>query len=262
MALTKTIDIADKVLSIIATMEWEQDNSKVIGRLTCGQLDRGMYLAVNKALGALGGKWNRKLGGHVFIIDPRPQIESLLDTGKIKVIKDGYFPTPHSIGLQMTRLAQLAPGLRVLEPSAGTGELAETIHETEPSVDLWVAEKDARRQQTLKDKGFALLAEGDYDFLTTDVGTWPRIIQNPPFEEGQDIDHVMRAYECLESGGILVSVTSESPFFRNEQKYAVFRQWVGMLKHKIVDLGHGAFQTSGTGVKARIVVIQRDKEML
>ena len=256
MSLVKTVNIADEALPIIAAMEWA-DNGKVVGRLTCGQLDRPLYLAVNKALDVLGGKWNRKLGGHVFLIDPRPQIQAMLDTGKVEVKRDGYFPTPRAIGLEMADMAWLTPGMRVLEPSAGTGELAEAILEAVPGALLRVAEKDPRRQQVLKDKGLGLLTEGDYDFLTYDVGLWPRIIQNPPFEEGQDIDHVRRAYECLEPGGILVSVMNESPFFSSHRKDRHFRQWLEMQDHQIIELERGAFKGSGTGVKAKMVVIHK-----
>ena len=258
MSLVKTVNIADEALPIIAAMEWE-NNGKVVGRLTCGQLGRDLYVKVNKALDALGGKWNRKQGGHVFPVDPRPQIQAMLDTGQVEVKRDGYFPTPRPIGLEMAEMAWLVPGMRVLEPSAGTGELADAIIEAEPAALLWVAEKDPRRQQVLRDKGFRLLAEGDYDFLTYDVGTWPRIIQNPPFEEGQDVDHVRRAYECLESGGILVSVMNESPFFRNDRKYLSFRQWLNGQAHDIVELEQDAFKESGTGVKTRIVTIYKQE---
>jgi len=256
MSLVKTVNIADEALPIIGAMEWE-NNGKVIGRLTCGQLDRDLYLAVNKALDALGGKWNRKQGGHVFPVDPRPQIQAMLGTGQVEVKRDGYFPTPHAIGLEMADMAWLTPGMRVLEPSAGTGELAEAIIEAEPGALLWVAEKDPRRQQVLRDKGFGLLAEDGYDFLTYDVGLWPRIIQNPPFEEGQDVDHVRRAYECLESGGVLVSVMSASPFFRDDSKSRLFRQWLDRQDSQVIDLEQGAFKESGTGVKAKMVVIHK-----
>jgi len=261
--LVKTVKITDEALPIIAAMEWEWENDNlVIGRLTCGQLDRPLYLAVNKGLDALGGKWDRKLGGHVFTIDPRQRIELLLDTGQVKVVKDSYFPTPRVIGLEMADMAWLMPEIRVLEPSAGTGELAEAILETEPAVDLLVAEKDQRRQQALKEKGFRLLAEGDYDFLTADVGKWPRIIQNPPFENGQDIDHVRYAYEHLEEDGLLVSVMSESPFFDSRSKARHFRQWLAMLDHQIIELERGAFSGSGTGVKAKLVIIHGPSEYL
>ncbi len=254
--ITKTVHIADEALPIIAAMTWEEKgNGTVVGKLTCGQLERNLYLAVNKGLEALGGKWNRKQEGHVFATDPRPQLQGLLDTGAVKVVKDGYFPTPRAIGERMAILACLHPGMRVLEPSAGTGELAEAILTVEPRAALWVAEKDEQRQQVLRGRGFELLVHGEYDFLTSDVGTWPRIIQNPPFENGQDMEHIRRAHSCLSSAGILVSVISESPFFVDYTQHQAFRDWLRQLPHDVFDLPQDAFKESGSGAKSRIVRI-------
>lgn len=251
----KIVEVAGEALLIIAAMEWEQVGDVIIGRLVCGQLERELYLAVNKGLEALGGKWNRCIGGHVFRLDPRSQLIELLDNGKIEIEKDGYFPTPADVGRFMASLACISPGMRVLEPSAGTGELAEAILKASPDCELWVAEKDERRQKVLAHKGMLLLVNGPYDFLTHDIGTWPRIVQNPPFERGQDILHVRRAHECLEPGGMLISVVSEGPFFRKEQKYVEFREWLDKQDHNIINLEAAAFRESGTDVKARIVII-------
>lgn len=256
MSLTKSVHVAVAALPIIATMTWEANDQGFIGRLTCGQLERPLYVRVNKGLVALGGKWSRKLGGHVFTTDPRPQVAQLLGSGIVEVEKDGFFVTPRGIGTQMANLACLVPGIRVLEPSAGTGELADAILDV-CSCELWVAEKNEQRQQVLRDGGYRLLHAGDYDFLTCDVGLWPRIIQNPPFEDGQDMEHIKRAFDCLEGGGILVSVISESPFFCDYNKHRTFRDWLDSLVHDVVDLPPNAFKESGTGVKARLVRIQK-----
>jgi len=257
MTPTKTIQIEDLALPIISDMVWETIGTSILGKLTCGQLSRPLYLAVNKGLTALGGKWNRKLGGHVFPTDPRPHLASLLDTGKIDVEKDGFFVTPHAIGRQMAEMAELYPGVAILEPSAGTGELAEAILSVAPTCNLSVAEKNEQRQQVLDAKNFYLLVRGPYDFLTYDVGKWTRIIQNPPFEDGQDILHIRRAYDCLSARGILVSVISEGTFFREYKRDVDFRQWLAGLQHRIVSLGDGAFKASGTMVKARLVKITK-----
>jgi hypothetical protein len=253
MNLTKTISIDEEALPILAAMTWEQIGGKLIGKLTCGQLERELYLKVNKALDALGGKWQRKHGGHVFETDPRPMLQGVLETGAVEVVKDGYYCTPQWIGEKMAVMALLRPGMRVLEPSAGTGNLALAIKAQCPGVDLWVAEKNQDRQRVLKEKGYQLLVEGDYDFLTHDVGKWDRIIQNPPFEQGQDMDHVMRAHGCLLPGGILVSVMSESPFFVDYSLHKAFRDWLGQYPHDVLELPPNAFKESGSGAQARLV---------
>lgn len=252
MTRTKTINLSDDVLNIIASMEWRYRGNTVVGELACGQLDRSLYEAVDKALKALGGKWNRSAGGHVFMVDPRPQVYDTLASGTLTVERDGYFPTPPYIGRWMAETAWIKHGMVVLEPSAGTGELARAILDVAPDITLVCGEKNAQRVEILKREGFDAR---QWDFLSDCTVHYPRIIQNPPFEQLQDVDHVRHAFDCLEPGGILVSVMSESAFFRSDRKAVEFREWLDGLDHNFIYLGPGAFASSGTGVRARIVKI-------
>ena len=47
------------------------------------QLDRETYLRVAKALTAARGKWDRKVKGHVFPLDPRELMADAVDTGTV-----------------------------------------------------------------------------------------------------------------------------------------------------------------------------------
>lgn len=257
MTLAKTLNFDQHIVDIIAAMEWGEHDSNVTGKLTCGQLDRKTYVAVNKALEAMGGKWNRKAQAHLFPADPRPQVTGLLDNGTVAVEKDGYFPTPEPIAFQMALLASLHRTHNVLEPSAGTGELADAILKAEPDCAICVIEKNEQRTQVLSNKGYRVIGR---DFLGH-AGQWDRIIQNPPFEDFQDIAHVRHAYECLAPGGRLVSVMSEGTFFRNGAA-ADFREWLDELGGWDVDLPAGAFKPNGMGVKTRLVVIDKPPELV
>jgi len=87
---------------------------------------------------------------------------------------------------------------------------------------------------------------------------WQRfdfVIMNPPFEELQDVDHVQHAYKMLSNGGTLVSIMSESPFFRNDTKSKNFREWLELVGGYSEKLPEGSFKESGTGVNCRLVVI-------
>lgn len=256
MTLTKKLKFDQDVLDIIASMRWDVENDgSVCGTLTCGQLERNLYIRVDKALKAMGGKWNRKLGAHRFLSDPRPLVEGLLNDGVLEVERDGYFLTPMEIGTQMARWAELYEDAIVLEPSAGTGDLVDAILAVEPTARVYCYEKNEQRAKVLRRKfGDRLDAICHWDFLGTHR-KYARIVQNPPFENFQDIDHVLHAYWCLASGGILVSVMSESPFFRTDHKAVEFREWLDGVRHEIIDLEPGAFRSSGTGVKARLVKV-------
>ena len=79
MNLTKKLRFSDTVLEILKSMDW-QDEGK-LGVITIA-LPRELYVQVNKALEAMGGKWNRKSKGHVFENDPRSKVENLLVSKK------------------------------------------------------------------------------------------------------------------------------------------------------------------------------------
>jgi hypothetical protein len=80
---------------------------------------------------------------------------------------------------------------------------------------------------------------------------------NPPFEHLQDIDHVRHAYEFLAPDGRLVSIMGEGPFFRQDHKAAEFRDWLESRGGWSERLPESSFQASGTGVNARIVVVEK-----
>lgn len=88
---------------------------------------------------------------------------------------------------------------------------------------------------------------------------YDRILMNPPFEKGADIDHVKHAYSLLKPGGRLVSIMCEGPFFRSDSKSEEFRNWleeVGGTNEKLPD---GSFLASenSTAVNTRLVVIDK-----
>lgn len=76
--------IDEKTLAILSRVT-------VVGNvifLNCGQLDRKDYLAVNKILGSMKGKWDRTVQCHVFKEDPTDKLEHVLLTGEITTQQD------------------------------------------------------------------------------------------------------------------------------------------------------------------------------
>ena len=134
----------------------------------------------------------------------------------------GFFPTPPAIVDQLVTLAQISDGMRVLEPSAGTGNIADKIRE-EHAVELDVAEISPTLREMLARKGYEPVAT---DVLAYNPGPiYERIVMNPAFEKGHDIDEVMHAYELLKPGGRLVAIMGQGPFFREDRKSSNFRAW-------------------------------------
>lgn len=151
------------------------------------QLDRKLYEKTNKILVALGGKWTSgKTQAHIF---PRPIAEILnetLDNGfAVDTKKElGQFFTPPEIAARMVELLEVEPGMCVLEPSAGTGNLIKALLDFEPSLQITAVEIDVALAKNLTVR-FPQVKVICGNCLDIPIGTlYDRIIMNPPFGRG------------------------------------------------------------------------------
>lgn len=169
----------------------------------------------------------------------------------------GFFPTPRPVIERMLELASIDRGQRVLEPSCGKGDILDILKEECPDIELQAIERNYSLSDVLSAKGHAVTFA---DFLEHNE-LYDRIVQNPPFEQGQDIDHVRHAYSLLRPGGRLVSVVCEGPFFRGDSKSVAFRDWLEEVNADIEQLPDDAFQGREafrqTGVRTRLVTITK-----
>jgi phospholipid N-methyltransferase len=171
----------------------------------------------------------------------------------------GYFPTPKATAERLVEEAEIQPGMSVLEPSAGKGNIADVIKEKAPDADLKTIEWQGELADILRLKGHEVIGS---DFLEHQ-GKYDRIVMNPPFEKFQDIDHVRHAYEHLNPGGRVVSIMSESPFFRSDKKAVEFREWLdsmGGTSEKLPEKSFSQKSERATGVTSRIVIIDKPSE--
>lgn len=239
------------VLQILSAAKIE---NKIV-TLTCGQLDRKVYEQVANILSILGGKWNKKAGGFVFQSDPTEQVDDVLLTGKVKKPeKYGFFPTPPELAKQVVELADLKPGHSVLEPEAGSGNLADLAAQVVGKDSVGCFELQAVNVQLLAEKGYQVVND---DFLNiTPTPVFDRVIMNPPFERQQDVSHVLHAWEFLKPGGKLVSIMSSSVTFRSDKKSSEFRAFVDEFG-VIISNPEGSFKPSGTNVSTITVVLDK-----
>lgn len=90
---------------------------------------------------------------------------------------------------------------------------------------------------------------------------YDRIIMNPPFSKGRDIEHVRHAYDLLRPGGRLVAIMGEGAFFQSNQNAEGFRTWLDELGASSEKLPEGSFMDPSlpvnTAVNARMVVIDK-----
>src|SRR5207245_10360663 len=120
------------------------------------------------------------------------------------------FPSTRTVIEQMLDLSGIEQTHRILEPSCGKGDIIEAIRRLQPDVALTAIEQNLTLQGVLTAKGYSdIVSYGDF---LEHRGEYDRVVMNPPFEHGQDIDHVRHAYELLATGGRLVSIVCEGPF--------------------------------------------------
>lgn len=170
---------------------------------------------------------------------------------------DGYFPTPASLVAEMIAEADLPAGAcDVLEPEAGSGAILDGIRAAAPLANLVAFEVSPPLREVLKAKGYDL-AGGD--FMESDLSAKvDRVLMNPPFERGQDMTHVRRAFDHLRPGGRLVAIMSPAPFFRQDAKASAFREWFEAMGGERRDIAAGTFKESGTGVATVLVALTRE----
>ena len=169
----------------------------------------------------------------------------------------GFFPTPKAIVSRMLELAEIQPGDRVLEPSAGKGDILDMVRSQHPDARVAAVEINGTLLEVLAAKGHDV-TQGDF---LEHTGEYDRVVMNPPFENGQDIDHVRHAYDQLAPGGRLVSIMSQGPFFRDDKKAKEFREWLDEIGGQSEQLPEEAFKGieafRQTGVRTRIVWVDR-----
>lgn len=199
-------------------------------------------------------------------LEKKRQIEIDAAIAKLRFSKiDGFFPTPPAVVAEMIDRARLSPGLRVLEPSAGIGNIADAVRAEGCQVEC--CERIHTLAEVLELKGHATVT-GDFlekysdDLVGCDPPRFDRVLMNPPFENAQDADHVRHAFAQLKPGGRLVAIMSAGTFSRSRRKEEDFREWLDCVGGRVDDLPAGSFEGKDafreTGIACKIVVIDRD----
>lgn len=190
-----------------------------------------------------------------------PDEDTGLHTPKRELAKNyGFYPTPDDTVRHIWDSVPLgradgAPRLTVLEPSAGSGNLARRAVKSGAIVDC------VEYQLQLCSR---LQAESIYrnvwcgDFLNRQpdpTNLYDVVLMNPPFDRERDIDHVMHALQFLKPDGALVAIMSAGTEFRDTRKSVAFREHMKKIGARWQDLPPGSFSSVGTNCNTGLLRI-------
>lgn len=243
--------VCQDVLNILQRIECKGPEAVITSRM--GQLDREMYVRVDKVLQLAGGKWNRQRKAHVFAGDAGDALEQVILTGEILDAKQelGAFWTPHALADKMVRLARLGAGMTILEPSAGSGRIVEAASKV--GAHVFAIEVEPTMAVNLKDRGVRCICRDFLSIESHEEKSFQVVLMNPPFAKQQDVKHITHAAKFVRKGGRLVAVASAGVTFRDDRATTAFRDLVDEHDGEITPLPAGTFKESGTGVNTVLV---------
>lgn len=165
--------------------------------------------------------------------------ESLRDGVQV-VSAPQLFPTPPDLAARVVAAAEVRAGDRTLEPSAGTGALVRAAQAV--GAEIVAVEINQNLAKALH--GCTVVA-GDFLEQNGNLGTFDRIVMNPPFSGASDITHVLHARKFLRPGGCLAAIVADGPR-QNERLRPMADSWE--------EIPAGTF--AGTGVRTVLMTIR------
>ena len=176
-------------------------------------------------------------------------LKDSLKAGISTVSANQLFPTPQNVAEQMIDLADIQPGQRILEPSAGTGNLIKAMPNIRPSGHITAVEINQAVAAQLEPWADDVIIMDFLNLHCSPEALFDRIVMNPPFQNGDDIKHIKHAVSFLAPGGRLVALCAGGP--RQEKE-------LRPLSNHWETLPAGSFKSQGTGVNVVILVIDKE----
>ena len=218
------------------------------------------YDRIKPIVEEMGGHWREKLKGFVI---PSDKSHREVYTQRNEDIQ--FFPTPNTLAKRMVELSGIqnwssSDYPRVLEPSAGTGNLLDALPKcVNPS--MYIVEPDAENAETLIRKGYWMVNKLTFEEFSKRCKklrkTMDFVIMNPPFSKSRDVIHTMMAYEFLKEGGTLVAIVSENAMYYENEHSESFRKWLKDVDAYIEEIPYGSFRESGTTVDTVIIKVTK-----
>jgi len=178
-----------------------------------------------------------------FDYEPAAVLEELVATGVVPEQRSHqFYPTREVLAQQAIDEADIGDEHDCLEPSAGTGGLAQYM----PKDRTLCVEISKLHSKVLKAKGFQVETADFLAWADKTSKRFDRIVMNPPFADGRAKLHLEAAAGLLRDGGRLVAILPGS--MRGKDLLSGFDcEWRGPF----------ADQFEGTGVSVVMLVAQK-----
>jgi phospholipid N-methyltransferase len=250
--------IKNEIMVILRNAKFEEPSTVILQ----GQLDRKTYTETNKVLEGLGFSWNKKAKAHVAIDDISDKWYNMIDTSEWLDVKRElqFFPTPKAIVDRMIDMIDWKEGMKVLEPSLGTGNIAFNLPNMKFEIDCVEINKEMADKCNMtypQNSNFYNIINVDFMEFSNDE-KYDVIIANPPFTKLQSIKHFNRMKSLLSDNGQLVCIVPAGDIDKNSS-LTLRKEFSKFVEEEceVIELDNGDFKESGTMVKTVIVKHQK-----
>lgn len=182
----------------------------------------------------------------------------------------GFFPTSPEVAarvLEIGEMTAIGKDLTILEPSAGTGALIEAMTEAgADSRNITAVEYQADLCFGLRALGLGRVIQDDFLAQKPEIiGQFDRVVMNPPFDKGRDVDHVLHAMKFVKPGGKLIAIMAAGVDYREDAKSKELRRlaqnvWKAIWFDAFRDLPPKSFAHAGTNVNTLVLAIRKPIE--
>ncbi|MGS3246561.1 DUF4942 domain-containing protein [Klebsiella michiganensis] len=166
-------------------------------------LQKAQIEDLERTLRFIGGVKER--GSWLFPYEPTATFDSIVSMGLIPEVKSHqFYPTPESIAQYVAQILKCTPTDRVLEPSAGRGDLLTFLNATPENVTC--VEVSPLFCDILSAKGYSVHNKDFIDWSKQLPYEYDKIAINPPYSEGRAKEHTLTALNHLNEKGIMAAV--------------------------------------------------------
>lgn len=173
-----------------------------------------------------------------------------------------FYPTPEKVTRFAIQNVYINEASVILEPSAGTGNIAKVLLEHGAKVTAVEVAQD--RYETLcgRPDNTGRLRVLQANFLRmVPSATYTHVVMNPPFYGTHWIEHVIHAFDFLAEHGTLIAILPVSAELGQSRKHERFRKWARKRAgygSMFRDLPDESFAESGTRVSTVVLTLHRN----